>query len=56
MLVDETLRHMIHEKASEQDMEKYIRRHTLAIQDDGIAKVRAGKTTFEEVLRVTQVE
>lgn len=56
ILVDESVRHMIHEKASEQEIEKYLHQNSVTIRDDGLAKVCAGKTTLEEVLRVTKAE
>jgi general secretion pathway protein E len=48
------MRTMIHDGASEQDLEKYARQATPSIRDDGRAKVLRGETTIEEVLRVTR--
>ena len=48
------MRTMIHDGASEQDLERRARTHTLSIRDDGLAKVLRGETTIEEVLRVTR--
>ncbi len=45
---------MIHDGASEQDLERYARTLTPGIRDDGLRKVLAGETTLEEVLRVTR--
>ena len=54
LIVDETVREMIHNGKGEQVIEKYIREHTPSIRHDGFAKVLAGMTTLEEVLRVTR--
>ena len=53
-LVDDTVRQMIHEGAGEQAIERVIRQTTASIQSDGFAKVLAGITTLEEVMRVTR--
>jgi general secretion pathway protein E len=45
---------MIHNGKGEQAIEKYIRKNTPSIRQDGFAKVVAGMTTLEEVLRVTR--
>jgi len=54
IVVDDQLRTMIHDGASEHDIEKYARQSTPSIRDDGRAKVLRGETTIEEVLRVTR--
>jgi general secretion pathway protein E len=54
VLVDDTLRTMIHDGASELELERYARTLTPSIRDDGRAKVLSGVTTLEEVLRVTR--
>jgi general secretion pathway protein E len=54
VMVDDHLRTMIHDGAAEHDMERYARQHTPSIRDDGRAKILAGETTVEEVLRVTR--
>jgi general secretion pathway protein E len=54
--VDSKMRTMIHDGASEQDLEKHARENGPSIRDDGMRKVRAGITTLEEVLRATQVD
>ncbi len=54
LIVDEKVREMIHNGKGEQAIEKYIRKHTPSIRHDGFAKVVAGLTTLEEVLRVTR--
>lgn len=51
--IDDALRLMIHERASEQDIINYARQAAPGIMDDGRRRVLAGETTIEEVLRVT---
>ncbi len=52
--VDDHMRTMIHDGASEQELERYARASSPGIRDDGRRKVLAGDTTLEEVLRVTR--
>lgn len=52
--IDEILRRMIHERASEQELETYARTKAPGILAHGRKRVEAGETTVEEVLRVTQ--
>ena len=52
--VDDHMRTMIHDGASEQELERYARTSTPGIREDGRRKVLAGETTLEEVLRVTR--
>ena len=54
--IDDTMRTMIHDGASEQSLEKYARNLTPSIRDDGRRRVLAGDTTLEEVLRVTRAD
>ena len=54
MVFDETLRTLIHNAASEQDMLRHARQLGPSIRDDGMRKVLEGVTTLEEVLRVTR--
>lgn len=51
--VDEHMRRLIHGNAAEYELENYARQQSGSIRDDGLRKVLAGKTTIEEVLRVT---
>ena len=51
--IDERLRVMIHEGASEHEMTAYARKHSPGILDDGRLRVLSGESTVEEVLRVT---
>lgn len=54
LLVDEPIRGMMHDGKGEQAIEKYIRQTTPSIREDGCHKVLTGKTSLEEVLRVTR--
>lgn len=54
LVMDDEVRELIHEGASEPQIEKAIRVHTPSIRGDGLSKVLAGVTTIEEVLRVTR--
>jgi len=56
IMVDETLRQLIHDRVSEQELSGYARRTSRSIRDDGKAKILEGTTTVEEVLRVTLEE
>ncbi|CCQ12754.1 General secretion pathway protein E [Pseudoalteromonas luteoviolacea B = ATCC 29581] len=56
LVVDEHIRELIHSGKGEQAVEKYIRKNNPSIRQDGISRVLAGKTTLEEVLRVTREE
>jgi general secretion pathway protein E len=53
VLVDDTLRQLIHDRASEQAMTAHARQIGPGIRDDGRDKVLNGVTTVQEVLRVT---
>jgi len=52
--VDERMRTMIHDNASELEIERYARTRTPGIGDDGLRLVLEGRTSLEEVLRVTR--
>ncbi len=54
--VDDAMRTMIHDGASEQELERHARTMTPSIRDDGRRRVLAGNTTLEEVLRVTRAD
>jgi general secretion pathway protein E len=54
ILIDETLRMMIHDGAGEHELERHARTLTPSIRDDGRARVLDGTTTLDEVLRVTR--
>ena len=51
--VDEQMRRLIHGNAAEFELENYARQSAASIRQDGLNKVLQGKTTLEEVLRVT---
>ena len=51
--VDDHMRRLIHGNTAEYEIESYARQQSGSIRDDGLRKVLAGKTTIEEVLRVT---
>ncbi len=53
VMVDEAMRALMHERASEEALEAHARRHSASIREDGRMKVLAGITTSEEVMRVT---
>jgi general secretion pathway protein E len=54
--VDERFQAMIHDGASEAEIEAHARQSSPALLDDGVAKVKVGITTIEEVTRVTREE
>jgi general secretion pathway protein E len=54
IVVDDAMRTMIHDGASEQQLERHARATTPSIREDGLARVLRGETTIEEVLRVTR--
>lgn len=54
--IDDQLRQMIHDCASELQMGEYVHRHTPSLRDDGIRLVLEGKTSLDEILRVTREE
>ncbi len=56
VVLDEHMRTLIHNNASEMDIEKYARTKGPGIRDDGTRKVLDGITTVEEVLRKTREE
>ncbi|HHE6471378.1 TPA: type II secretion system ATPase GspE [Providencia rettgeri] len=54
LIIDETLRDLIHRQASELEIEDYTRSFMPSIRTNGFVKVLAGETSLDEVLRVTQ--
>lgn len=55
VIIDDKLKHMITERAPEDELRKVARQAGARdIREDGIAKMLAGVTTLEEVIRVTQ--
>ncbi len=53
VVVDEEMRQMIHDRASEQILSAYARKQAPSIREDGKNKILQGVTTVEEVLRVS---
>ncbi|KZZ58513.1 hypothetical protein A3762_18005 [Oleiphilus sp. HI0125] len=51
--IDNQMRSLIHDRASEKELEACAREKSPAIFDDGARKILDGVTTVEEVLRVT---
>ncbi|WP_028116524.1 type II secretion system ATPase GspE [Ferrimonas senticii] len=54
--VDDQIRELIHSGRGELAIEKYLRSNTPSIREDGFSKALAGRTTLEEVMRVTREE
>ena len=54
VIIDDTMRSMIHDGGGEMDLEREARKSSKGIRQDGWRRVLAGVTTVEEVLRVTQ--
>ncbi len=54
--LDDRFQKMIHDGASEADLEAHARRDNPSLLDDGLAKVRGGVTTVDEVARVVRDE
>ncbi len=52
--VDDAMREMIHDGVSEQELERHARESSLSIRADGRRLVMLGRTTLDEVLRVTR--
>jgi general secretion pathway protein E len=52
--LDDRMREMIHEGVSEQDLDRHARESSPSIRADGRRLVLLGKTTLDEVLRVTR--
>jgi len=53
VLIDDTMRQLIHDRVSEQELAAHARTRTPSIRDDGKARVERGETSVAEVLRVT---
>jgi general secretion pathway protein E len=55
LIIDDGLRHLIHDKASEQDLRNYAMQHGMhSLREDGLRLVSSGATSLEELLRVTR--
>ena len=53
VIVDETMRALIHDQKDEMTMNRHARTQTPSIREDGIQRVLAGETTIDELVRVT---
>ena len=56
MVVDSTLRAIIHRDADEHAIEQCLRKTNLSLRENGLLKAVAGETTVEEVMRVTSAQ
>lgn len=56
IVIDETLRKMIHDGSSEQTMRHYARQFYPSLRQDGFTRVLNGETSLQEVLRITNEE
>jgi general secretion pathway protein E len=55
LLVDDALRRLVHDRASEQALRDYALAHGMrTLRDDGLRWVRQGVTSLEEIVRVTR--
>ncbi|MEH6357429.1 MAG: type II secretion system ATPase GspE [Pseudomonadales bacterium] len=54
IVIDDTMRTLIHNRAAESELIEYARQQGPSIRADGRARVLAGLTSLEELLRVTQ--
>jgi general secretion pathway protein E len=57
LIVDDSIRNLIHQRASASEIRKCsVQGGMTSLYEDGMRKIREGKTTRDEVLRVTSVE
>ncbi|MBX2869247.1 MAG: type II secretion system ATPase GspE [Acidiferrobacterales bacterium] len=56
IVLDDELRTLIHNRASEEQMIKHVRKHAPSLLSNGVSRVTHGITSLEEVVRVTQVQ
>lgn len=54
IVVDENIRRIIHDNGGEMEIERLARARSSSVRLDGIRKALSGRTTLEEVLRVTR--
>jgi general secretion pathway protein E len=55
LTIDDGMRHLIHERAAEQDLREYAMQQGMrSMREDGMRLVATGKTSLEELLRVTR--
>ncbi|WP_019557958.1 type II secretion system ATPase GspE [Thiomicrorhabdus arctica] len=55
ILINDQVRSMINDKVAEIEIEKVLRKHSRPLHESGYAAVLDGRTSLQEVLRVTQV-
>jgi general secretion pathway protein E len=53
VVVDDILRELIHDRVSEQELTRHVRKTCPGIREDGRDKILSGVTTVQEILRVT---
>ena len=51
--IDDAMKTLIHQGASEYEIEQLARKYSQSIRQDGIDKMCQGLTTADEILRVT---
>lgn len=56
VVLDDTMRSLVHDMSSEREIEQHARTLSPSIREDGMRLVLSGITTLEEVMRVTQEE
>jgi general secretion pathway protein E len=56
IVIDDPLRTLIHERASEEQMLKQVRKFSPSLMANGFIRVIEGTTSLDEVVRVTQVQ
>ena len=54
--MDSELRFMVHERKSEAEMVKYVRKVTPSLMQNGLKRVYEGVTSIDEVIRVTRMD
>ncbi|MEO5333237.1 MAG: type II secretion system ATPase GspE [Magnetococcus sp. YQC-5] len=52
--IDDTLKGLIHDNAGERDLTSHARTFTTSLRDDGLRLLHSGRTTIEEIMRVTR--
>ncbi|MBF0427516.1 MAG: type II secretion system ATPase GspE [Magnetococcales bacterium] len=52
--IDDTLKGLIHDSAGERELTAHARTFTTGLRDDGLRLLHTGRTTLEEILRVTR--
>jgi general secretion pathway protein E len=55
LLIDDGMRHLIHDHAAEQDLRRHALHHGMrGLRQDGMRLAASGVTSLEELLRVTR--